>query len=306
MKKNTVLITGSAGLIGTAVARRLTKLGHDVIGIDIQPSASGELIDVCNIAAHSGLFLGVQGVIHLAAVSRVIDAQMDPIRCQRVNVEGTRAILQVIGKQVEKPWFIYASSREVYGEQTAMPVPETAPLQPLNVYARSKVAAETITTDARKCGINTAIVRFSNVFGSTDDHETRVVPAFVRRALNGQPLFVEGENNTFDFTFVEDVSAGVVALATHLCSGLLKPHPIHFVTGRETSLRALADMIVSITQSSSSIVERPARTFDVSKFCGDPTLAAGVLNWRAGTSLEDALSLTVQNFREHYGANPVC
>jgi nucleoside-diphosphate-sugar epimerase len=295
-----ILITGSAGLIGRSVQRRIKALGYEVIGIDLRSFRGSCQVDICEIASHKELLRGVCGVIHLAAVSRVIDAQMDPARCHRVNVEGTRSLLQALKDQPEKPWFIYGSSREVYGEQHSLPVSETAASRPLNVYAESKLAAEILTTEARGSGIASTVVRFSNVFGSANDHETRVVPAFVRRALSEEPLLIEGQHNTFDFTFVEDVSAGVTALAQRLNSGATQLNPIHFVSGRQTSLGDLADIVISITRSNSELVQMPPRTFDVSKFCGCPKYAEMTLGWRATTSLEDGLASLVRDFREYY------
>lgn len=302
MNNGKILITGSAGLIGRAVKRHLRRLGYETVGIDQRAVGGEHRLDICDIASHKQLLCGLRGVIHLAAVSRVIDAQADPARCHRVNVEGTQSLLEAMGHLSEKPWFIYASSREVYGEQRSLPVSESACLQPLNVYAQSKLAAETLTTEARECGINSAVVRFSNVFGSANDHETRVVPAFVRRALNEEPLLIEGRDNTFDFTFVEDVSAGVASLAQQLNSGETQPDPIHFVSGRQTSLGDLADMVISITKSTSELIQKPARTFDVVRFCGSPAYAESALGWRAATSLEDGLTSLVRDFREYYDA----
>lgn len=282
--------------------RHLRWLGYETVGIDQRAVGGEHRFDICDIASHKHLLDGLRGVIHLAAVSRVIDAQMDPARCHRVNVEGTQSLLKAVSALSEKPWFIYASSREVYGEQRSLPVYESACLQPLNVYAHSKLAAEILTAEARECGINSAVVRFSNVFGSANDHETRVVPAFVRRALNEEPLLIEGRDNTFDFTFVEDVSAGVAALAQQLTSGETQPDPIHFVSGRQTSLGDLADLVISITKSASELIQKPARTFDVVRFCGSPAYAERALGWRATTSLEDGLASLARDFREYYDA----
>jgi len=103
------------------------------------------------------------GVVHLAAVSRVIDGERDPARCWAVNVEGTRTVVEAAQSSPLRPWVIYASSREVYGQPSALPASEDCDRAPLNVYGRSKVAAEDLVTAS---GLAHAIVRFSNVYGA--------------------------------------------------------------------------------------------------------------------------------------------
>ncbi len=127
-----------------------------------------------------------------------------------------------------RPWVVYASSREVYGDPATLPVPEDAPLEPVNIYGRSKAAAEAAVGRAREAGLATAIVRFSNVFGSTADHRDRVVPAFARAAATGGTISIEGAENTFDFTHVEDVGRGLALLVECLKDGHRALPPIHY------------------------------------------------------------------------------
>jgi nucleoside-diphosphate-sugar epimerase len=195
-----------------------------------------------------------------------------------------------------QPWVIFASSREVYGQPATLPATETAPLTPVNVYGRAKAAGEALCDDASRAGLRVAIVRLSNVYGSPQDHRDRVVPGFVRAALAGDPLRVDGAENTFDFTHLDDVVDGLIALVDVL------PHrgsvpPLHLLTGVPTTLSELASLAVRLSGSRSSIVEAPSRTFDVARFFGDPSRAHAILGWHAHVSVQVGVARLINQMR---------
>jgi nucleoside-diphosphate-sugar epimerase len=252
--------------------------------------------DITSVEAMQRGLRDIDGIIHLAGVSRVVDGERDPEGCRRTNTEATRTLLQLAMQRTPVPWFIQASSREVYGQQEVVPVAEDAPLSPRNVYARSKVEVERLTEAARASGMTTAILRFSNVFGDTLDHADRVVPAFARAAANGGIVRVDGADCTFDFTHVSDVANGILRVVRRLCEGERALPPIHFVTGRQTSLGQLSELAIGLG-SGVVRVEAPARSFDVHRFCGDPRRAEALLGWRAATPLETGFARLVEAYR---------
>lgn len=128
------------------------------------------------------------GVVHLAAVSRVVWGQRDPDLCWRTNVAGLQNLIRLALAQRSKPWVLFSSSREVYGQAPSLPVAETTALNPLSVYARSKAEGERIVLGARNQGLQTAVLRLSNVYGCTKDHADRVIPAFAGAAVEGLAL----------------------------------------------------------------------------------------------------------------------
>lgn len=302
-----ILITGSAGLIGRAVSTRLRAEGAEVVSLDLraeQPASRGDLCDPERLAA---AIADVDGILHLGAVSRVVDGERDPERCWSVNVEGTRLVRDLAEKSAKRPWLIYASSREVYGQQTVLPVPEHAPLQPKNVYARSKAAAEGLIAAGRAIGMTTAILRFSNVYGDIDDHGDRVVPAFARAAAlapaQAGVLRVDGSDCTFDFTHVDDVADGILRVMARLRDGETELPPIHFVAGRQTSLGQLAQLAMQLGGPNLTMTEAPARGFDVHRFAGDPAAADKLLGWRTTTTLESGFARLVNAYRTAAEAN---
>lgn len=287
-----ILVTGAAGLIGRAIAPLLQAAGAVVVPFDLKSDPPG---DVTDARAMQDALRGIDGIIHLAAVSRVVDGERDPELCRLTNVEATRALLKLALESDRAPWFIQASSREVYGQQDRLPVPEDAALAPRNVYARCKVEGERLTGEARSAGLTSAVVRFSNVFGDTLDHADRVVPAFARAAAEGAGVRVDGSACTFDFTHVSDVADGLLRVARLLADGERALPPIHFVTGRQTSLGELAQLAVA--HGAAARQEAPARSFDVHRFCGDPARAERLLGWRAKVAVEPGFARLVADYR---------
>jgi UDP-glucose 4-epimerase len=295
-----VLITGSHGLIGTALGVELEQAGYTVERLDLRGGGRSRG-DILDRAAVERAIDGCVGVVHLAAVSRVIDGERAPQACWRTNVDGTRNVIEAALAEPRRPWVIYASSREVYGQPGALPASEDAALAPVNIYGRSKVEAETLTARAE---LLTAIVRFSNVYGWVGDHADRVVPAFARQAVAGLPLRVDGSGHTFDFTHLDDTVRGVLAVVAQLESGATLP-PLHFVTGTPTTLGQLAALAVELAGTGAPILEGAPRSFDVSRFHGDPARALAVLGWRPQVALRDGLARLIADFRRGRGPQAV-
>jgi UDP-glucose 4-epimerase len=296
-----ILVTGGLGLIGSGFATALRTVGTPVRIFDILGSREAdEYGDVQDTEQLRARMAGCTGIVHLAGISRVIWGERDPVRCLAINVGGTKNVLKIAAEQpvTRRPWFIFASSREVYGEASYFPVREDSELSPINVYGRSKVAAESLTLEARDSGLVVAVARFSNVFGSTRDHPDRVVPAFARAAAIGSVMKVEGGANTFDFTWRDDVSRGLLTLCQLLADERARgPQPIHFVGGRETSLGELAGMACDAGGGLARVEMSPPRNFDVAHFRGDPGRASKLLGWRAVTSVESGVRQLVEAYK---------
>ena len=292
-----ILITGSLGLVGSALRKSLLSQDFEVEGLDLR-AVGPEAGDVRDTERVRKAVAGCDGIVHLAAVSRVVWGEQDPDRCQSTNVEGLRNVLDAAMQQARSPWVIFASSREVYGQPDYLPATEDSSLRPLNVYARSKVEGEELVALARSNGLRAAVIRLSNVYGSTDDHIDRVIPAFARAAVTGGTLRVDGSEHTFDFTHIEDVTRGVVSLVHLLRVGSETPPPIHFVTGQATTLGHLASMAIDIAASHSDIKLAPPRQYDVARFYGSPARAGRLLLWSPGISLREGLTMLIEDFRD--------
>ncbi|MEI6188046.1 MAG: NAD(P)-dependent oxidoreductase [Alphaproteobacteria bacterium] len=278
MKK--ILITGALGLIGSTLNNLLNDEGYVVCPIDIRADPTNlspnNILDFNHIKK---MIKGCVGVVHLAAVSRVIWGEENPWLCRKVNVDGTKNIINACLESPIKPWLIYASSREVYGQQNIFPVQEDCTFRPHNHYAKSKIDAEKLVNDARDRGLQTTTLRFSNVFGGLCDYSERVVPAFCSNSLKGLPLQVNGGDSLLDFTYVDDVVKGIIQVIKLMSTQNESLPAIHFTTGKATSLLELANLTVQLCNSSSDIILKQKDSIYPSKFYGNYTRAKSLLGW---------------------------
>lgn len=293
---DTVVVTGSEGLIGTALISALASIGLGVRRFDRKLITGGEALDVLDAPKLASAVAGCVGIIHLAAVSRVVQGERDPDACWRTNVEGTRNVLRAAHASPRRPWVILASSREVYGQPDVSPVDEDAPRCPVNIYGRAKAAAEQLCLEARADGLQTAVMRLSSVYGSIHDHADRVVPCFAARAVRGEILSVEGRDHTFDFTHLEDTIDGILRMIAVLTAGEQGLPPIHFCTGESITLWQLASWAIELAGGRGAIFEATPRSFDVARFCGNPRRAQELLGWRAQIPLRKGLAWLVADF----------
>jgi UDP-glucose 4-epimerase len=134
------------------------------------------------------------------------------------------------------------------------------------------------------------VIRLSYVFGTTGDHQDRVMPAFAHAAVLGHSLRIDGAGHTFDFTHLEDVTRGITALIRLLQAGGEVPPPIYFVTGCPTTLGQLANMAFDIAGSCSSLMHAAPRNFDVAQCYGSPERARQLLGWLPHISLREGLT----------------
>lgn len=304
-----ILITGSSGLVGSALSQAMTARGVDVVHFDLKArgAAHGDVRDRERLRR---AMVDVHGVVHLAAVSRVAWAEREPALCRATNVDGLRNVLEIAAASRSRPWVVFSSSREAYGQPERLPVTEDCDLRPMNVYGRSKAEGERLVEAARSVGVRACVARLSNVFGSLEDHPDRVVPAFARAAVLGEELRVDGADHTFDFTHVDDIARGLIALSEALDASDVGLSPIHFVSGVATTLGQLAEMAIRTARdvgdaaptgaprrARSSVRVAPPRDFDVTTFVGDPARASAVLGWRANIDLETGLARLVHDLR---------
>lgn len=291
-----VLVTGSSGLVGEAVCSRLESRGDEVVRFDHRRSAArtgpAEFtpVDVLRPADLARASRGVDGVIHLAAVSRCAPAEADPGHAHAVNVDGTANVLRALEEIGNPAWFVFASSREVYGEAQTIPVPESAPVQPKSVYGHTKARAEdVIRTEERRTHRPSTLLRFTNLYGGLNDHPERVIPSFLTRALRGEPLEVRGPDQVLDFLEVRDAVSAILRAAGSDRTGESQPNVFNIASGAGCSLGELARLAVRVTGSRSEIRETRPEAWTPSRFVGDVRRARVVLGWEPSVPLSEGL-----------------
>ena len=290
-----IFISGGAGLIGTFCRDFFEKSGWEVSTLDLNEIDLDEnqvdyVGDIVNISELEKILEDVDGILHLAAVSRVIDAELDKDQCTLVNVGGTERLLSAASAAGCK-WFIFGSSREVYGEPAQLPVKEEHGVNPINHYGDVKVIGEKMVRNHCEANdISHSILRFSNVYGHPRDHATRLINAFLRRALLNQPLEIHGGGQIFDFTYIDDTVAAIFAAAENLQTNHQSLSPIHILPGEPVRIEELAELIIEATESDSEIVFTPGRDYDVEIFYGSPERMHRLLNVSCPTNIREGIA----------------
>lgn len=215
-----VLVTGGAGFIGSHLVARLLAGGVGVTVLDdlstgkldnLPRSGDVELVtgDIADPAAVARALVGVQAVVHLAAVASVEASVRDPLGTSRTNHTGSLTVFQgAASAGVAR--LLYASSAAVYGDPEVVPLPEDARLRPLSPYAADKLAGEHHLANFHRSGaLFGCAFRFFNVYGPRQDPASPysgVISVFLDRASRGLPLRVHGDGlQTRDFVYVADV-----------------------------------------------------------------------------------------------------
>lgn len=315
MVKMNVLITGGAGFIGSNLTEELVKMKHNIIALDTCSNPKNLLTfrekieyiqgDVRNKDLMSRVFnkYVIDGIVHLAAVSRVVWGEENPKECYDVNVNGTRTLLNSIKTSKQRPWVIFGSSREVYGEPKMLPVCESYRKIPINHYGISKITCENLLKKySKEMMVNSAILRFSNVYGNEKDILDRVIPKFVLSAIKGDELEIHGGNQLFDFTHIDDTVNGIIKTINLLNeNGGPYTEDFHILTGKGTTLQNIVSIISNNLKRDPSVTYTEARNYDVERFIGDPTKADQVLNYKAKILPEKGIPKTIKCFKEVYG-----
>ena len=302
-----VLVTGGAGFIGSAMAAYLKRAYPDltVRVLDLNPSpvegvekCIGSILDISDV---STALQGCDYVIHLAALLGVKRTDSQPLKCLRVNVQGTLNILEECVKDgVSK--IVFASSSEVYGQQATQPISESSPLNPRSVYAVSKLAGEEyVRAYHQRYGLNYTIVRLFNVYGPRQVAEF-VMPRFVKAVLcNKPPLVYDSGNQVRSFCYVEDTVKGVaLALLSEKADAEVFNigNPYEPITVRDLAYKVIA---VGQKDLESRLVpfEQADRDRDreIHTRIPDVSKAAQILGYQPEVSLTEGITRIMQNGR---------
>lgn len=303
-----ILITGALGMIGRALSENLLqKAGYDVDGIDIKvfpdSMAVNKLhfsrLDIRDNAAIVNLIAKgkYDCIIHLAAISRVVDGEKDKPNCIQTNYVGTRNIIDAVAKYSPTTHVIFASSREVYGEQKNLPVSENAELLPINVYGFYKLLAEQYI---RATLSNYTILRLCNVYGSTNDLPGRVIPNFVRRAITGETMTIEGGSQMIDFTHIKDTVWAFGRCIELISAGTVNKETITISPGEGHTLQEVVEILSSELGRSLNVRVTPERNYDVQRFVGNRSHRVKLLGDRRFLSLPEGIRQTLMLYQDLY------
>lgn len=298
------LITGAAGFLGSALANRLAREGHQVRGLDdlstgdpqsLSPDVLFTRGDVNDRPKLWTLLQDVDCVYHLAARVVVAESVLYPREYNAVNVGGTVSLMEAM-RDVGVRRVVLVSSGAVYGDQGDQPLNELAPPYPHSPYAVSKLSAEFyVRTIGDLWAIETVSLRVFNAYGPGQNlppSHPPVIPNFIRQAVRGGTLVVHSDGSqTRDYVFVEDVVNAMLAAATAQEVNRLM---INVGSGAETSVRELANQVLEVTNSNAEILYNPRTDPGVSRMCADLTLARERLGYQPRISLPEGLRITLE------------
>jgi UDP-glucose 4-epimerase len=298
------LITGAAGFLGSTIANQLAREGHQVRGLDDLSTGDPQALsadvhftrgDVNDRPKLWTLLQEVDCVYHLAARVSVPESILYPREYNAVNVGGTVSLMEAM-RDVGVKRVVFASSGAIYGNQDIQPLTEGQTPRPNSPYAVSKLAAEYyIRTIGGLWGIETVCLRIFNAYGPGQHlpaSNPPVVPYFLRQSVRKGTLVINGDGKqTRDYVYVDDVVSAMVAAATAPnLNGLV----INIGSGKETSIRSLANLVLKVTGSQTNTVFSAQTSGGVSRLCADLSLAAQKLNFNPSISLEEGLRLCLQ------------
>ncbi|MET8355995.1 NAD-dependent epimerase/dehydratase family protein [Micromonospora sp. NPDC005171] len=313
-----VLVTGGAGFVPSHLVDALIARGCTVVALDNFVTGSKEnvahLLDRPTFTLveadisdglpthHPALTERFDAILHMASPASPTDFAQLPVEILRVGSVGTLHLLE--RATADGARFLMASTSEAYGDPKEHPQRETYwgnvnPIGVRSVYDEAKRFSEAATMAYHRYrGLDAAIVRIFNTYGPRmRPDDGRAIPTFISQALRGEPITVHGTGNqTRSICFVEDLVRGILLLLDSTETG-----PVNCGTEHELTMRQLAELIVSLSDSTSKVTYVTRSSDDPEMRRPDLTLARELLGYEPSVAPEDGLRRTIEYFRTRLG-----
>jgi UDP-glucuronate decarboxylase len=303
-----ILVTGGAGFIGSHLCHALVDQGHDVLCVD--NFFTGRKRNLGDLLGHPQfelmrhdvtfpLFVEVDEIYNLACPASPVHYQWNPTQTTKTSVHGAINILGLAKRLRAR--VLQASTSEVYGDPVQHPQQESYwgnvnPIGPRACYDEGKRCAETLFFDYhRQHKLQIKVARIFNTYGPhMHPNDGRVVSNFIVQALKNEPITIYGDGlQTRSFCFVSDLVDGLLRLMRS------RPEftgPVNLGNPGEFTIRQLAEMVIELTNSRSTIKALPATEDDPRQRRPDITLAGGELGWVPTVPLRAGLERTIEYF----------
>ena len=295
------LVTGGAGFIGSHIVDKLLKRGIKVRIYDIYQPSVRENVEyfhaaLTNVEKLRVAMSGIDFVFHLGAIANVKDVFEEPVFSENINTRGTLNILEAARRTAVKR-VIYGSTVWVYSDTKSKSgiVDENMPLSPpSHLYTATKLAGEYYCKAYHELyGLDYTILRYGVPYGPRA-REGAVVPIFVNKALNGEPITITGDGMQFrKFVYVEDLAEGnVLAL-----KNIAKNKTYNLEGSQKITIRQIAETIQEIL-GKAEIKHIDGRKGDFSGNEISAELAKKELGWEAKTSFKEGLRKYIKWYKE--------
>jgi UDP-glucose 4-epimerase len=308
----TCLITGVAGFVGSALARAALAQGDQVRGIDNFSTGKrenlGEIfsridfrqIDLLDLEALREACVGVDYVLHEAAIPSVPKSVLDPLGSNRANVDGTVHLL-IAARDAKVKRVVYAASSSAYGDTPTLPKREDMTPNPISPYAVAKLAGEHYMISFYRCyGLETVCLRYFNVFGPRQDPTSPysgVMAKFITQMLAGKTPTIFGDGTqSRDFTYIDNtVEANL--LAAKAPASEAAGRVFNVATGRRVELNEMFQLLKKLTGYSGDVQYGAERAGDIKHSLADISRAENHLGYRPTVDFEEGLRRTVEWYR---------
>ena len=305
-----ILVTGGAGFLGSHLCERLLAEGDDVLCVDNFFTGSkrnvAHLVDNPHfeLMRHDitfPLYVEVDEIYNLACPASPIHYQYDPVQTTKTSVHGAINMLGLAKRTGAR--ILQASTSEIYGDPEIHPQPEhywgrVNPVGVRSCYDEGKRCAETLFFDYwRQHGVRIKVARIFNTYGPRmHPNDGRVVSNFIVQALLGEDITIYGDGTqSRSFCHVDDLIEATIRL-------MATPEditgPVNIGNPAEFTIHDLANQILQLTGSESSIVLKPLPQDDPRQRQPDIGLARQILGWEPGIALAEGLAQTIAYFRE--------
>ena len=302
------LVSGAAGFVGSHLVDRLLEEGFTVVGVDnfitgkeenlnsAKSSSKFSFLDLDVVSEIPDLGMKFDYIFHAASPASPPKYFEYPIETMMVNSIGTKNLLDLAIKN--KARVIFFSTSEVYGDPLEHPQGESYwgnvnPIGPRSIYDEAKRFGEALVAQCvRAKKVNAGIIRIFNTYGPRlDPHDGRVVSTFIRQAISGEALTVNGDGNqTRSFCYISDLIDGILKMAESNEFG-----PINLGNPNEMTLNELIKEISKLLSKNLDTTNLPELKDDPVRRKPDISLAKEKLGWEPKVTLIQGLQLLINS-----------
>ncbi|MBM3254032.1 MAG: SDR family oxidoreductase [Candidatus Omnitrophica bacterium] len=304
-------VTGGAGFIGSHIVDELVLRGEFVRVLDNFETGKKENLssvldkielveeDIRNFEVCKKITIGIDYVLHQAALRSVPKSMFDPISYNEVNVKGTLNILMAAQENKVKR-VVFASSSSVYGDTAKLPEKETDPPNPISIYALTKLMGEYYCKMfTSSFGLETVVLRYFNVFGPRQSLESQyavVIPKFVTCMLKNESPPIHGDGmQSRDFTYVKNVvDVNLIAATSKNSAGEI----FNIACGKSNTILELVNQLNKMLKKDMEPVFTPPRHGDVIHTLADISKAKNILGFNPIIDFEEGLGRTIDYFKK--------
>ncbi len=294
-----VLVTGGSGFIGKHLVKRLLERGDEVVVVDLKPFPDPEVACVVGDLRERETVLkaltpGFDAVVHLAAITSVLQSVNDPEGVFNTNVLATHYLLERC-REIGASRFVLASSNAVVGNVGSQIINESIPLVPLTPYGATKAAGEMLMSAySASYQMLTCALRFTNIYGIGMQAKDSVVARMMKAALAGTGIQIYGDGNQIrDYLYVLDAVSSI-----ELGLSLATSNTLTIGLGRSVSMNELYDLTCQATGVSIKMDHVEAKAGEMPAVIVDTTKARS-LGFEVAYGLEDGLAATWLDFQQN-------